>query len=167
MSISVASETDLGRIEQMFQRTNQFNTTTRRYSRGQLALFAGSANHELVLASVRDKFGDHGIVAAALLRLEETAVIDSLLMSCRVIGRGVETAMLACLASIAQERGYNDLHAEYVATSKNTPSRNVFVNNGFSSEGRNDQIELFTIGDSGRHPLRTPNHITLQEAKHG
>ena len=105
VSLSAAGETDLARLEQMFQRTNQFNATMKRYTIDELRSLMTSPGHALVRASMRDKFGDLGIVATALVTFDEKATIDSFLMSCRVIGRGVETAVLAHLVALASKRG--------------------------------------------------------------
>ena len=162
--VASATEADLGRIEQMFQRTNQFNTTTKRYSLGELAAFASSTAHALVLGQVWDKFGDHGIVVAALLRFGEQAVIDSFLMSCRVIGRGVETAMLAQLAMVAARRGYDELHGEFVPTRKNEPSRDIYTRHGFFGIDTESSVQTFVLRELERSPLQPPNHIRLRES---
>jgi FkbH-like protein len=164
MRVSSATEADLGRIEQMFQRTNQFNTTTKRYSLGELAAFVSSSAHALVLGQVRDRFGDHGIVVAALLRCDEQAVIDSFLMSCRVIGRGVESAMLAHLATVAAQHGYDELHGEFVPTRKNEPSRDLYTRHGFVGIDTGSSVQTFVLRELARSPLQSPNHIRLRES---
>lgn len=165
MTITRATEADLGRVEQMFQRTNQFNTTTKRYTFSELADFAKSAQCRLILGRVEDRFGDHGIVAAALLKLGDKAVVDSFLMSCRVIGRGVETAMLAAVADIASQEGYQELYGEFVQTKKNVPSRDVYERHGFKSLGRTDSLETFVLRQLGERPVQVPAYIDLRRTE--
>ena len=95
----------LPRAAQLTQKTNQFNLTTRRYSEEQLSRMQPPEWGIFTLAA-KDRFGDNGIVGVAILRLEgDVAEIDTLLLSCRVIGRTIETAFLAALAKLAGERG--------------------------------------------------------------
>src|SRR6185436_382578 len=83
---------DLPRVHQLFTKTNQFNVTTRRYRPADVERFAASPDHELWVARACDRFGDLGTIAVMLLAREEGAlVIDSFLMSCRAMGRGIET----------------------------------------------------------------------------
>ena len=86
----------------MLAKTNQFNLTTRRHSAAEVEEFASSAGGQAVAVRVRDRFGDAGVVGLALARNQgDSCFIDSLLLSCRVIGRGIETALLAHLADNA------------------------------------------------------------------
>lgn len=123
---------DLPRVHQLFSKTNQFNVTTIRYGPADVERFATSDSHELLLASARDRFGDLGAIAVLLLVKEGDALfIDSLLMSCRAMGRGIETALL----NYAKERlfalGASELRARYVPTPKNTPVETLFERHGF------------------------------------
>src|SRR5262249_2835294 len=110
-----------------------------------------------------DRFGDHGIVVAALLRFGDQAVIDSFLMSCRVIGRGVESAMLAYLAMLAARRGYDELHGEFVPTRKNEPSRDLYTRHGFVGIDTGSSVQTFVLRELARSPLQPPNYIRLRE----
>jgi FkbH-like protein len=131
VQIQAADEGQLPRLLQLFQRTNQFNLTTRRFELGELSAFARDPECRLLALKARDRFGDHGLVAAALVRKERAAWrIDSFLMSCRVIGYGVETAFLSALAEEAR-RAVPMLLGEYVATKKNAPARDFYPRHGF------------------------------------
>ena len=130
VTIAAAGEADLGRLEQMFQRTNQFNVTSKRYSISELRHLAISPEHAFIVASMSDKFGSFGVIATALLVFQEKAVIDSFLMSCRVIGRGVEAAALAHLARLAADRGYRELYGEFLPTKRNQPARDLYAGMG-------------------------------------
>lgn len=160
--IRLAGEADLGRLEQMFQRTNQFNVTTKRYTIAELRLFATSPDHTLVLASMTDKFGDLGIVATAILTFDNKATIDSFLMTCRIIGKGVETAVLANLSKLALERGYRELYGAFVSTNKNQPGRDLYERHGFERRGREGDVEIFVLSDLADNSITVPDYIAVR-----
>jgi FkbH-like protein len=136
LTVRPAAEDTLPRIHQLFQRTNQFNLTTRRYEAGELAAAARDPASRLYTVSARDRFGDHGLVATALVRaVAEGWVIDSLLMSCRVIGYGVETALLAAIVDDALAAGAARVVGEFVATAKNAPARDFYERHAFTHAG--------------------------------
>ena len=108
MEISVApiARPSLPRAAQLTQKTNQFNVTTRRYTETEIGERLRDPSWVGFTVAVKDRFGDNGIVGVALARVEgRTLAIDTLLMSCRIIGRTVETAMLAHLCDEAISRG--------------------------------------------------------------
>ena len=93
-----ALQAPLARAVQLLAKTNQFNLTTRRHSATEVEEFASADGGQAVVVRVRDRFGDAGVVGLALARSQgDSCHIDSLLLSCRVIGRGIETAILAYL----------------------------------------------------------------------
>src|SRR6185312_12094419 len=123
----------VARVAQLFARTNQMNATTRRYGAGDILRFASDSRYFLRVLFSRDRFGDHGLVAAALaLKGPSHWTIDSFLMSCRVIGYGIETAMLAYVAKAAKEAGSATLVGEIIPTSKNAPAVDMYLRHGFS-----------------------------------
>ena len=127
----------LPRVAQLLAKTNQFNLTTRRHTAAQLAemIAAGAVALWLRLA---DRFGDHGLVGVALARPREAQwVIDTFLLSCRVIGRGVETALLAQLAASVKARGGEEIVGEYLPTAKNGLVGDFYPQHGFMSCGEN------------------------------
>ena len=116
----------LERIGELFERTTQFNTTGRRFSAGELVQAA--AEGRVFCARARDRFGDYGLVAAAVAEGPEIAAFA---MSCRVIGLGVEHRFLQCvLAALAA--GHEEASARIVETSRNSPVRNLYADNGFA-----------------------------------
>jgi len=131
----VGAET-LPRVAQLLAKTNQFNLTTRRHGAAEIAAMieAGSVALWLRLA---DRFGDHGLVGVGIAR--ETApgrwIADSLLLSCRVIGRGAEDALLAQLAGCIAARGGTELIGEYMATARNALVADFFPQHGFTPCG--------------------------------
>ena len=116
----------LERIGELFERTTQFNTTGRRFSTGEL--IQAAAEGRVFCARARDRFGDYGLVAAAVAEGPEIAAFA---MSCRVIGLGVEHRFLQCvLAALAA--GHEEASARIVETSRNSPVRNLYADNGFA-----------------------------------
>jgi FkbH-like protein len=111
------------RLEQLTQRTNQFNFTTRRRSAAELqSLLPSGAS--VLRVRVADRFGDYGIVGLVVALKDGTALrVDTLLLSCRVLGRGVEHAMLRRLGEIAQSAGLNEVLLLHIPTARNVPAR--------------------------------------------
>src|SRR4029079_7653811 len=105
---------------QLTQKTNQFNLTTRRYTDSDIRRFAASADHDVFAIRVHDRLGDSGIVGGAIVRHESAvAAIDTFLMSCRVLGRGVEDALLTACLVTARRRQRRAVIGEFVPTAKN------------------------------------------------
>lgn len=148
------------RVAQLTQKTNQFNLTTRRYSEHEIELARVSSEREVLRMSVRDRFGDNGIVGVALLDFGSGQCdIDTFLMSCRVIGRTVETAMLAHVVEVARERGATVVRGKFVPTPKNAPAADFYPSHGFvvRAAAGGDEWEL----DVARSQVRTPDWIRI------
>ena len=142
---SVSPQT-LARVAQLTQKTNQFNLTTRRYTEEEIAAFARDPRWAVRWIQVTDKFGDNGIIGVTLARTEGAiCTIDSFLMSCRVIGRTVEDAMLALLANEARAAGATRLHGLYLPTAKNVLCKEFYRAQGFTLAGPRDGGELWTL----------------------
>jgi FkbH-like protein len=119
--LSIASD-DLVRAAELTQRTNQFNATTIRRSEGSLQTLFQQGSEGLVVR-VRDRFGDYGLVGAMIFSATSDALrVDTFLLSCRALGRGVEHRMLAKLGEIALERGLSRVDVPYRASGKNRPA---------------------------------------------
>jgi len=130
---------DLPRVIQLINKTNQFNTTGRRYSSEEVSTLSESPNHMVLYFRLIDRFGDNGIVSAMILGpvpLEPlTLRIDSWVMSCRVFGRELEQEIMNIVAEAARERGVQELQARYVATKKNAVIAGMFESLGFARIG--------------------------------
>jgi FkbH-like protein len=129
VTIASVNESSLPRVVQMLNKTNQFNVTTRRHTEVEVRRLVGSPRNMLLTLSLRDRFGDQGIVGF-VLAVEESArenlQIDSFLLSCRVIGRGCEMALWSELLAGASQAGYKTMGAEYIATEKNQQVADLF-----------------------------------------
>lgn len=127
-----AAEAPLARAVQLLGKTNQFNLTTRRHGAAEVEHFA--AKGQAVAVRVRDRFGDAGVVGLALIDVKDGGAvwhIDSFLLSCRVIGRGIESALLCELICRARLAGARRLTGEYIPTSKNALCANFYPEQGF------------------------------------
>jgi acyl carrier protein len=121
--ISDARPDHFARIAQLTERTNQFNFTTIRRSEAELRRLCESGEMDCLKVEVSDRFGDYGLVGAVLFSCEPSFLkVDTFLLSCRVLGRGVEHRMVAKLGELAQDRGLSHLQVPYVRTRKNQPA---------------------------------------------
>jgi FkbH-like protein len=155
------SELNLARIAQLTQKTNQFNLTTRRYTETQIAEMAKKPEWQIFSIRVRDRFGDHGLVGVAITRdLGDECEVDSFLLSCRVIGRTVETALLAHLAESAAQRGRKQLFGWFLPTKKNAPARDFYEQHGFVRQESDAPGSCWTL-DLKTSTLRCPEWIKL------
>ena len=133
LAITRAKRDDLPRIHQLFSKTNQFNLTTQRYTPAEIERFIGSPICELWVARARDRFGDLGAIGLLLLKRDGRIVyVDSFLMSCRVMGRGLETALMNHLKHrLMDEPGHLELRGRYIPTAKNKPVETFYEDQGF------------------------------------
>ena len=129
-----ANSNTLERIHQLIQKTNQFNLTTRRHNIDDLRRLAESPDAAVAWLRLADRYGDLGLVCVGIIeRLDEKCwVIDTLLMSCRVMGRNVEDAFLSYLAELARAGGARRLRGILRPTAKNAPVQNFYPEHGFT-----------------------------------
>lgn len=151
ISIEPVAGANLSRAAQLTQKTNQLNTTTRRYTEPELARLLEDPAWSGSVLRARDRFGDNGVVGLALVHARgETHEIDTFLMSCRVIGRGIERAFLADLAEAARQRGAAVLEGWFLPTPKNPPAARIYADAGFTLARTDGGNQLW------RHELRNP-----------
>jgi FkbH-like protein len=168
MEVEIASVTPqtLTRVAQLTQKTNQFNLTTRRYTEQQIAEMTASTDWRVYSLRARDRFGDNGLVGVAIARFDgDFCEIDSFLMSCRVIGRTVETAFLSHVAAEALHRGVRFLRGWYLATKKNDLVKDFYKSHGFKLIGEREKGSLWEFG-LNNGCIRTPEWISsrIEEA---
>lgn len=118
------------RLTQLVNKTNQFNLTTRRYTRGSMAELLEDGTKKVYLYSVADRFGDNGIVAAVIVDLREAAV-EEFVMSCRVMGKRIEYAVMEDVEKDLHRLGLRTLTGIYVPTEKNSPVAELYENLGY------------------------------------
>jgi FkbH-like protein len=160
--VEPVSDLTLARVAQLTKKTNQFNLTTRRYSEQQIAELAARPDWHIVSIRVKDRFGDHGLVGVAIAHDEgEQCEVDTFLLSCRVIGRTVETALLAHIAKSAAERGCKRLAGWFLPTKKNAPARDFYQQHGFQRQESNGTGSLWVLDLNGSR-LHSPEWIKLK-----
>lgn len=160
--VGPVSAATLARVAQLTQKTNQFNLTTRRHTEQQIADMAGRPGWQVLSLKVRDRFGDHGLVGVAITRDDaETCEIETFLLSCRVIGRAMETALLSHLAQSAAARGRQRLAGRFFASKKNAPARDFYARHGFQLAEENGDGSVWTL-DLHHHTIAIPEWIQLK-----
>jgi FkbH-like protein len=136
LEIRQASQKELARAAELINRTNQFNTCGSRVTTQQVAAWSASAQHQVLVAEAADKFGSMGIISAMVLeQLHDAVQIPVWVLSCRVFGYGIETAMLNQVRRNAQGLGTDTIRGIFVETPHNQPCRDVYQSNGFSWNG--------------------------------
>ena len=152
----------IGRVAQLTQRTNQFNLTSRRYGESEIRTFVERSDREAYSVQLRDRFGTYGICGVALLEIQPDAVvIDTLLLSCRVIGRAVENVVVPFLQQRAASHGARRLLADYVPTKKNAQVRDLYGRFGFDKQYEADTHARWSWSPSSA-PLEIPEFLTVE-----
>ncbi|MBB3102554.1 HAD-IIIC family phosphatase [Azomonas macrocytogenes] len=137
LSATPVGPAELPRATQLINKTNQFNLTTRRYSEAEVQRLASDPRAVALALRLRDKFGDNGLISVVLARPDpnlapDELLIDTWLMSCRVLGRQVEEAVLGVLVTSAAEVGCRALVGEYRPTPRNSMVAEHYPRLGFS-----------------------------------
>jgi FkbH-like protein len=158
VEIASVAELEWARVAQLTLRTNQFNLSLKRRALEEVRLVA--ADHAVLVVKAQDKFGDYGLVGVCIFKSDERSgvcAIDTLLMSCRALGRGVEDAFLHGIAAVAARQGASRLRARYVAGPRNSQVRHFLARCGF------DEIEPDVFARSLDELPPLPTHIRLNE----
>ncbi|HEX6502551.1 MAG TPA: amino acid adenylation domain-containing protein [Terriglobales bacterium] len=114
---------ELPRVAQLTQRTNQFNCTSQRCTEEGLRHFLAAGQLECLAVQVRDRFGDYGLTGVVLYSATDEGLrVNTFLLSCRVLGRGVEHAVLRRLGAIASSRGIDCVDIDFIPSAKNAPA---------------------------------------------
>jgi len=147
VEIEPVNDFSLPRLAQLMQKTNQFNLTTRRHTEADLTRMRTQGGYAILAIKVSDRFGDLGIVGAVVIGgLDgETAELDSLLMSCRVIGRGIEHAILTAALQVAQSRHCRRVIGRYLPTPKNGQTADFYPAHGFRPTAENADEKTFML----------------------
>jgi len=167
--VSPVDRFTLARVAQLTQKTNQFNLTTKRYTEQQIDDLAKRPGWRVLALRLRDRYADNGVVGVAITHDEGgVCQIDTFLLSCRAIGRTVETALLAYLAEAARERGARRLRGCFLPTKKNAPAKDFYRAHGFTrvppASGEDTGAELWEAELSGPRAvreLRCPEWVRL------
>ena len=151
LTVESADELNIARLAQMTQKTNQFNLTTRRYTEMDLRDFADNGACVYGLR-VKDRFGDNGLTGLMIVKkISETeAIIDSLLLSCRILGKNIESVFIQYALMKLKAAGIKTIKATYIPSAKNSQVEMFYEKSGFnnvesSGEQKNYQIHSDNI----------------------
>ncbi len=157
VAIARVSEESVARASQLTQKTNQFNLTTRRYSEDEIRKFI-KGGWGIWTVGAKDVFGDYGIVGLAMFHPSE-ARLDNFLLSCRVLGRGIENVFLAHIFREAKKDGVMKLAAEFIPTKKNKPAEKFLPEAGFLIVKKDGTAELYEYDLSKEY--RVPEYVKM------
>ena len=126
-------KSNVSRAVQMTQKTNQFNLRTTRYTQQEIEKINQSKKNIIFLVSLKDIYGDHGIIAILIAKKIDgkSIFIDTCLMSCRILGRNLETWILKELKKTMLKKNISDVYAEYIKTEKNNICKMYYDNHNF------------------------------------
>lgn len=166
IKITQATPNNFKRVEQLIQRTTQFNFTTIRHSKAEINRFCLSGELECLIVELKDRFGAYGIVGVILFKANSEAIkVDTFLLSCRALGRGVEYKMLAKLGEIASGRGLDYIDVIFTPTKRNQPAldfldiigskHKISQDKGWLYHLPKQDIKNLTYAPGSKEPMRT------------
>ncbi len=134
------------RISQLTNKTNQFNLTTKRYSENDISYFTEDKKYFVISIGLNDKFGENGIVGLAIIKKEkETAEIDTLLMSCRILGRKIEFKFMDIIIDFLKKKAIKCVFGQYEETSKNQQVKDLYSVFGFKKINNEEESRRYKL----------------------
>ena len=145
------------RISQLTLKTNQFNLTTKRYQEDEIKKFSEDEKILIGCAQVKDKFGDSGITGVFIIEKTNSNewLLDTFLLSCRVMGREIEKAIFYFIVNEAKKNNIKKLRAKFIPTEKNKPIENFLLNSNFTKE---NDCWIYDL----EKPFNMPDFLTLR-----
>jgi amino acid adenylation domain-containing protein/FkbH-like protein len=169
VEIQPVEKADWQRVAQLTQRTNQFNFVTRRMTERDLAEWLNSGC--ALVVRVSDRFGEYGLVGAVIYCFEsDSLAVDNMLLSCRVLGRGVEHRILARVGELARGRGARWVDIHFVPTARNQPASNFLESVGLDFKqplngGSRFRFPAAYVAEVAFHPSAEPRQGWADPAK--
>ncbi len=149
LEIKIDDPENISRISQLTQKTNQFNLTTYRYTENQIRQYMNSNNQYVFALFVKDKYGDSGLTGVCIIKEDESnsnqMIIDTFLMSCRIIGRNIEHAFINTIIEFIKYGGYATLKAQFIPTQKNIQVAKFYDVLGFNLEQEQETHKLYRL----------------------
>jgi len=146
LTIRQAEEVDIARVVELAERTNQFNSSGLRYSHEEVESLIRDPNSMVIVAHLVDRFGDSGLIGAMVLQDADThRLVESLMVSCRVDGRGVPSALLVLAMRLTQREGVPSLFVRFNATERNRRLAFLYQMMGFRPMGTDDSRWSFDV----------------------
>ncbi|MBK9633930.1 MAG: HAD-IIIC family phosphatase [Bacteroidetes bacterium] len=159
-------ESHIPRISQLTQKTNQFNLTTERYTEKQIEQFITTG--DVYAMFVKDKFGDSGLTGICIVKRDnqdpKKAIVDTLLMSCRIIGRNIEFAFLNHIIEDLLGNGYETILAEYIPTKKNEQVEKFYEKAGLYLVSESEKNKKYLLNIANFEP-KILNYIKINSLK--
>jgi FkbH-like protein len=144
MRIHVNPQDAIDRLSQLTLKTNQFNLTTRRYTANELVNLMTSSSNLVMAMEVSDKFGSYGMTGLAICRIQaHEARIDTLLLSCRILGRNLEFRLIEQLVRTMQARGITRITGEYLKSQKNSQVLDFYGKAAFTLVSADDSRRVY------------------------
>ena len=160
IAIAPASDFNIHRIAQLTQKTNQFNLTTRRYTESDIRSRLQDG-WKIWCISVKDRFGDDGITGAILINGD---MIDSFLISCRVLGKRIEESFICTILNLLKNQGIKTIRAQYIPTTKNALVNCFYDQIGFSCIADHDGIKEYEAYlETLDLVIKEYHHVVLQQ----
>lgn len=148
MTIYMNDKSIIPRMSQMSQKTNQFNLTTKRYTESDIRNFIDDPNSDVYAFSIADKFGDSGVTGLSIVTTNgntTTAEIDTLLISCRIIGRNIEYVFMDYIIGKMEEKKIKILNSKYIKTQKNDQVKDFYDKCSFELINKNDLEKDYSL----------------------
>ena len=156
IKIKLDNEFSISRISQLILKTNQFNLTTKRYQEEEIKEFVEDKTMIVGCSEVDDKFGENGITNVFIIKTKSNEwIIDTFLLSCRIMGRGIEEGIIGKILEIAKNKGIEKITATFIPTEKNKPAENFLKNYGFKKEKENWVFLL-------KNKIKIPDHLQVE-----
>jgi FkbH-like protein len=165
MTLSIAPFDSAGRkrISQLISKSNQFNLTTCRYSEAEIEAMQSNADVFAIQARLEDIFGNNGMISAVICRQTgQSWEVDTWIMSCRVLGRRVEEALLQYLVQQARLRGISEIIGRYIPTARNGLVRDHYGGLGFVQTGSQNGETIWQLSVSGYCEKNLPLKVDSQ-----
>ena len=156
IKIKLDDKFSISRISQLILKTNQFNLTTKRYQEEQIKEFVKDETMIVGCSEIEDKFGENGITNVFIIKTKPNEwIIDTFLLSCRIMGRGIEEGIIGKILEIAKNKGIEKITATFIPTEKNKPAENFLKNYGFEKEKEN---WIFLL----KNKIKIPDHLQVE-----
>lgn len=158
--ISEFTPVDVPRISQLINKSNQFNVTTRRRTEAEVEALLSDPDYYAFSVRLADKFGDNGLISVVIVKVEkETAIVDTWLMSCRVLKRQMEDEVANEIVRLAKQRGCTTVIGHYIPSEKNGMVRDLFPHMGFSLVEETPEHVTYQLSTKEYEPTKT--HIQV------
>ncbi len=167
MKVEPVNDMNIERVTQLINKSNQFNLTTRRYTLPQVREIAAAADCRTLTFSLKDRLGDNGLISVILLRKkdQDALAIDTWVMSCRVLARGVQEFARNELVELARKEGCARILGTYIPTSKNAMVEHHYSRLGFDPDGSDGPRTFWCLWN--RDGLEPISHFIERETAHG